>query len=321
MKAIRVREFGPPGTMKIEEVSDPAPGPGQVVVAIRAAGVNPVDTYVRAGTYARKKPDLPYTPGFDGAGIVESVGAEVTRVKPGDRVYINGTLTGSYAEKALCPEGNVYPLPPRLTFAQGAGVYVPYATAAHAIFHVARCRPAETILIHGASGGVGTAATQIAKAAGMRVIGTAGTPRGLELVTAQGAHFAINHRSESYAEQIAAATGGRGPDVILEMLANVNLARDLTMAAFRGRIVVIGNRGTIEISPRDAMAKDVSIHGMMLLNITPDESTQLDAILAAGLENGVMTPVVGREFLLAEAARAHEAVLEPGAYGKIVLVP
>jgi NADPH2:quinone reductase len=131
----------------------------------------------------------------------------------------------------------------------------------------------------------------------------------------------FDHRTESHVDDVAAATEGRGPNVILEMLANVNLAKDLKMIGARGRIVVIGNRGTIEISPRDAMAKDVSILGMMLLNITPDEAARLDAMLAAGLENGVMTPIVGREFPLDQASRAHEAVLEPGAYGKIVLIP
>jgi NADPH2:quinone reductase len=307
--------------MKIEQVADPAAGPRQVVVAVRAAGVNPVDTYVRAGTYARKKPDLPYTPGFDAAGVVESVGPEVQRVKPGDRVYINGTTSGAYAEKALCMETNVFPLPSRLTFQQGAGVYVPYATAAHAIFHVAKCQAGETVLIHGASGGVGSAATQIARAAGLRVIGTAGSPRGLELVKTQGAHLALDHRTDAYLDQVASATEGRGPDVILEMLANINLAKDLKMIGFRGRIVVIGNRGTIEISPRDTMARDVSVLGMMLLNVTPGEAARLEAILAAGLDNGIMTPVVGREFPLDQAPRAHEAVLEPGAYGKIILVP
>jgi NADPH2:quinone reductase len=283
--------------------------------------VNPVDTYVRAGTYARKKPDLPYTPGFDGAGIVESIGPEVRRVKPGDRVYINGTLTGAYAEKALCAEANVYPLPDRLGFAQGAGVYVPFATAAHAIFHVSKARPGETILVHGASGGVGTAAVQIARAAGMRVLGTAGTERGAALARAQGAHAVFDHHDPAYADRILAATEGRGPDVILEMLANVNLAKDLGMIAFRGRIVLIGNRGALEINPRDAMGKDAAILGMMLLNIVPEEALRLDAILAAGLENGTMTPVVGREFPLETAARAHEAVLAPGAQGKIVLLP
>src|SRR4029434_10651234 len=171
MKAIRVHEFGPPAVMKLEDVPDPQPGARQLVVAVKAAGINPVDTYIRAGTYA-KKPALPYTPGFDAAGVVESVGAEVHRFKAGDRVWMNGNITGAYAEKTLCTEENVFPLPARLSFAQGAGVWVPYATAYHALFEAASARPAETILVHGASGGVGSAAVQFARAAGMKVIGT-----------------------------------------------------------------------------------------------------------------------------------------------------
>src|SRR5688572_833376 len=178
MKAIRVHEFGPPGVMKFDDIADPQAGAKQLVVRVRAAGVNPVDTYIRAGTYA-KKPALPYTPGFDAAGIVESVGPDVQRFKPGDRVYVSGNITGAYAQKTLCAEESVFSLPERLTFAQGAGVWVPYATAHHALFHVAKARSGETLLVHGASGGVGSAAVQIGRALGMRVIGTAGTEKGL----------------------------------------------------------------------------------------------------------------------------------------------
>ena len=319
MKAIRVHEFGPPTAMKLEEVPDPQAGPNQIVVAVKAAGINPVDTYIRAGTYA-KKPALPYTPGFDAAGIVDSVGAEVKRFKPGDRVYINGNISGAYAQKTLCAETSVFPLPERLTFAQGAGVWVPYATALYALHEVAKARAGETVLIHGASGGVGSAAIQIARGIGMQVIGSAGTPKGLGLVGSLGA-VALDHHNPEFASQVAAASEGRGPDVILEMLANVNLAKDLAMVAKRGRIVIIGNRGTIEINPRDAMAKTASIHGMMLLNTTPEETSRLAAALAAGLGNGTLNPIVGREIPLADAAQAHDAVLAPGALGKIVLIP
>ena len=319
MRAIRVHEFGPPSAMKLEEVPEPKAGPKQLVVAIRAAGVNPVDTYIRAGTYA-KKPALPYTPGFDSAGVVESVGPEVTRFKPGDRVYINGNVTGAYAQKTLCVEDSVFLLPERLTFAQGAGIWVPYATAHYALFDAAKARPSETVLVHGASGGVGSAAVQVARAAGMRVLGTAGTDKGLALVSSLGA-TAFNHRDSGYLDRISEATQGRGPDVILEMLANVNLAKDLGMIAPRGRIVVIGNRGTIEINPRDAMARAASIIGMMLLNTTAEDARRISAALTAGFENGTLTPVVGREFSLGDAAQAHEAVLAPGALGKIVLIP
>jgi NADPH2:quinone reductase len=319
MKAIRVREFGPPSVMKIEDVPDPQAGARQLVIAVKAAGVNPVDTYIRAGTYA-KKPSLPYTPGFDAAGIVESVGPEVRRFQPGDRVYINHSVSGAYAEKALCEEESVFRLPDRLSFGQGAGVWVPYATSHYALFEAAKARPGESLLVHGASGGVGSAAVQMARAWGMQVIGTAGTEKGLNMVKEQGA-LALNHHDPQYIEQITAATNGRGPDVILEMLANVNLAKDLAMIARRGRIIVIGNRGTIEINPRDAMAKGASIIGMMLLNTPPEEAQRIASALTAGLENGTLNPIVGREFPLSEAHRAHETVLAPGAQGKIVLIP
>ena len=319
MKAIRVHEFGPPSVMKLDDVPDPRPVAKQLVVAVKAAGINPVDTYIRAGTYA-KKPALPYTPGFDAAGIVESIGADVRRFKPGDRVYINHNISGAYAEKTLCEEDSAFPLPDRLSFGQGAGVWVPYATAYYALHEAAKSRPAETVLIHGASGGVGSAAAQIARAWGMRVIGTAGTEQGLKMVKEQGA-LALNHHDPKYTERISEATEGRGPDVILEMLANVNLAKDLSLIARRGRIVVIGNRGTIEINPRDAMSKGASIIGMILMNITPDETLRISAALSAGLEKGTLNPIVGREFPLAQAQQGHEAVLAPGALGKIVLIP
>lgn len=319
MKAIRVHEFGSAEVMRLEEIAAPVPGPRELLIEIRAAGVNPVDTYIRSGTYARKKPSLPYTPGADGAGVVEAVGSEVVKFKPGDRVYVSGSATGTYAAKAVCSEQHVYRLPDRLTFPQGAGVWVPYATAHHALFHAAGAQPGEAILIHGASGGVGSAAIQMARALGLRVIGTAGTESGLKLVRELGA-AAVNHHDKDAAEQIH-AVAGKGPDIILEMLANVNLSKDLGMIAPRGRIVVIGNRGTVEINPRDAMSKDVSIRGMLLLNITPEETARIEAALAAGLENGILSPIAGKEFPLAEAPQAHAAVLAPGAYGKITLIP
>jgi len=229
-------------------------------------------------------------------------------------------VSGAYAEKTVCDEESVFSLPSRLSFAQGAGVWVPYATAHYALFEAAKARPGETLLVHGASGGVGSAAVQMGRAWGMQVIGTAGTENGLRLVKEQGA-LAVNHHEANYADQIMAATNGRGPDVILEMLANVNLAKDLAMIARRGRIIVIGNRGTIEINPRDAMAKGASIIGMLLLNTPPEEAQRIASALAAGLENGTLNPIVGREFPLSEAARAHETVLAPGALGKIVLIP
>jgi NADPH2:quinone reductase len=320
MKAIRVHEFGGPEVMKLEEVPNLAPGPGQVVVSVKAVGVNPVDSYIRAGTYAAKPP-LPYTPGMDAAGTVEAVGEGVESVEVGERVYVAGTLRGAYAEQTLCDAWQVHRLPERVSFAQGAGVNVPYATAYRALYNRAHGQPAETVLVHGASGGVGIAAVQMARAGGLTVIGTAGTEKGRKLVLEQGAHHVVDHRKEGYAEEIMALTNGRGVDVILEMLANVNLAKDLTLLALRGRVVVIGNRGSIEINPRATMQRDLSILGLTLMNATKEELVGIHAALIAGLESGTLNPVVGREMPLADAPRAHRAVMEPGAYGKIILIP
>jgi NADPH:quinone reductase and related Zn-dependent oxidoreductases len=320
MKAIRVHEFGGPEVMKLEDVPDLQPGPGQVLVRVRAVGVNPVDVYIRAGTYARKPP-LPYTPGSDAAGDVIAVGEGVRRVKVGDRVYIAGTLTGAYAEQALCNENQVHPLSARVDYAQGAAVNVPYATAYRGLFQRAHALPGETVLVHGASGGVGTAAVQLARAAGMTVIGTGGTERGCELVKENGAHHVLDHKAADYLDQLMQLTEGRGVDVILEMLANVNLAKDLTVLAQFGRVVVIGNRGTIEINPRDAMGRDAAILGMTLFNVSERELASIHAALVVGLENATLNPVVGQELPLADAPHAHEEVMKPGAYGKIVLIP
>ena len=320
MKAIVVRAFGPPEVMRLEETREPSPGPGQVLVRVRAAGVNPVETYIRSGAYARA-PELPYTPGNDAAGVVEAVGDGVRGVAPGDRVYTSGTLTGAYAEFALCEPSWVHPLPATASFAQGAALGVPYGTAWRALFQRARALPGETVLVHGASGGVGIAALQIARAAGLRVAGTAGTAEGIGLVAKEGAHHAFDHREAGYLDRAMGVTGGRGFDVILEMLANVNLARDLKVLAMGGRVVVIGNRGTVEIDPRDTMARDASIVGMSLFNMPAADRVTVHAALVAGLENGTLRPVVGREFPLSAAPESHDAVMAPGARGKIVLVP
>jgi NADPH2:quinone reductase len=323
MKAIRVHKFGGPEVLQLDDVPDPKPGPGQVVVRIRAAGVNPVDTYIRSGNYAML-PTLPYVPGNDCAGVVETVGEGVTRFKRGDRVYVVRTtspMSGGYAELTVCDASAVHPLPANVSFSQGAGVSVPYGTAYRAIHHKARARAGETLLVHGASGGVGIAAVQLGVAHGMTVVGTAGTERGRKLVQEHGAHHVLDHSAADYLKKLMEVTGNRGADVILEMLANVNLQKDIDVVARFGRIVVIGNRGTIEINPRGTMGKDAAIFGLALWNAAPEEMASIHAALGAGLANGTLRPVVGQELALKEAARAHEAVLKPGAYGKIVLIP
>jgi NADPH2:quinone reductase len=318
MKAIRMHEFGPPEVMKLEDVHDPRPGPGQVVVRVHAAGVNPVETYIRAGTYALKPP-LPYTPGGDAAGIIAAVGEHVTRFKSGDRVYTAGTVSGAYAQLALCNAEHVYPLPENVSFPQGAGLHVPYATAYRALFLRAHAHAGQTVLVHGASGAVGIATVQFATAAGLTVIGTGGTERGRQLVREQGAAHVLDHKAPDYLDQLMKLTGNRGVDLVIEMLANVNLGKDLALLAQEGCIVVIGSRGEVQINPRLLMRAQGSILGMT--GGTPEQYAQAHAAIGAGLRTGTLRPVVGKELPLAEAARAHREIIEGPAYGKIVLVP
>jgi len=324
MKAVVQHTFGDPEVLQLEEVPDPQAGPGQVVVRVHAVGVNPVETYIRSGIYP--KPPTPFSLGNDGAGIVESIGPDVTQVAVGDRVYIAGSRSGTYAEKSLCDADRVFPLPERASYAQGAAMNVAYGTAYQAMFHRGRARAGETVFVHGASGGVGTAAVQLARAAGLTVIGTAGTDRGRKLVLEQGAHHVLDHTAAGYLDQVVELTKGRGVDLIMEMLANINLGNDLNALARGGRVVVIGNRGpnnqgTVEIGPRAIMARDADILGMSLANASEKERLTMHAALVAGLANGSLQPVIGQEFPLADAAKAHHAVIENRAYGKIVLIP
>jgi NADPH2:quinone reductase len=318
MKAIRVHQFGGPEVLRWEEVPDPKPGRSQVLIRTRAVGVNPVETYLRSG--ANPRLPLPCTPGTDAAGEVLTVGDGVRNCPAGARVYTSGTVSGAYAEMILCEDADVHPLPEGVSFAQGAAVNIPFATAYRALFQRARVAPGEMVLVHGGSGGVGTAAVQLARNAGLKIIATAGTPKGEELLRQLGAHYVLDHRKPDYLSEVMAITEGRGVDAILEMLANVNLGKDLGVLAMNGRVVVIGSRGRVELDARDAMIRDADIRGMLLFNTPAKERASIHAALGAGLANGTLAPVIGVELPLAEAARAHEQIMAPGAHGKIILL-
>ena len=319
MKAILVKEFGGPEVLRMEEVPDLKPGKGQVLVRLEAVGVNPVEAYIRSGNYA-SKPLLPYTPGADGAGVVTAIGPGVRKIKINARVYLEGALSGTYAQSCLADARNVHPLPSFITFPQGAALGVPYGTAHQSLFERAKVKKGETLLVHGASGGVGVASVQLARAAGLKVIGTAGTEEGLALIKEQGVHLALNHRSPGYLEELKSFTDGKGVDIILEMAAHVNLGKDLPLLTKHGRVVVIGSRGPVEINPRDLMGRDAAILGMTLFNATPEDRVKIHKDLVKGLKAKKLKPVVGKELPLAEAAKAHELVMQPGAFGKIVLI-
>lgn len=318
MRSIVVREYGEPEVMNLEEISIPEVGTTDVLVCIKVAGVNPVDTYVRQGIHATT-PDLPFTPGKDAAGIVKEIGDEVSKVKVGDRVYLAGSETGTYAEYALCEEHQIWKLPEKSSFEHGAGVFIPYATAYRALIQKAEARPSETVLVHGASGAVGIAAIQWAKNLGLRVLGTASSEKGRDLIIGQGADLVFDHSSESYLNEIIEATNGHGVEIILEMLANVNLQKDFDVLAKFGRIVIIGNRGSLEFNPRLAMGKDATIRGMSLFNASREEFEEIHGAIYEGLNAGYLTPVVGKTFSIKDAPKAHHEVIENKAFGKIVL--
>ncbi len=320
MQAIRVHKTGEPDVLHLEEVADPRAGEGQVVVKVAAAGVNPVETYVRSGKYPMKAA-LPYTPGSDGAGTIAEVGAGA-EWQVGDRVFIARSLSGTYAQLTLCEADMVFRLPDEVSFEQGAALGVPYATAHRALFGKAGAKAGETVFVHGATGGVGVAAIQLARAAGLTVGGSAGSPSGERFLASLGLKYTTDHNAPNYLSDVIGMTCGRGFDIILEMLANQNLGTDPEVLAPFGRIVVIGSRGKVEVNPRDWMARDAVLYGMTLFNTPRPELRAIYASLVEGLESGALKPVIDpRRFTLAQAPDAHRAVLEAGSHGKIVLKP
>jgi len=330
MKAIRATAYGGPEGLSYEDIADPTPGAGEVVVDVKAAGLNPSDVYMLTGVYL-VVPELPFTPGYDAAGVVSAVGEGVSSLSIGDRVIIGAPLSlddsrkdlgiiGCFAEKVVRKAADLSKLPDAVSFAQGAAIGVPYATAHYGLFSRGGGKAGETVFIHGASGAVGTAAIQLAKRAEMKVIGSAGTARGLDLVRELGADLAVNHREDGYIEQVREASNG-GPQLILEMLANENLATDLDLIPKFGRIVIIGARAETTVNPRAFMMKDADVRGLVLFNASRETREAIMDDLVAGLADGSLSPIIGTETPLAETASAYAKVMEPGAHGKIALIP
>lgn len=320
MKAIIVQNFGDPQTMQLTDRPKPEPADDEVIIEVAAVGVNPVDTYIRSGTYPRL-PKLPYTPGSDAAGTVAAMGKKVTGLKEGERVYCAGCPNGTYAAYVVCPKERIYLLPDAIGFLEGACLGVPGGASWRALFQRGRAKAGETVLIHGASGAVGLSAVQLANNAGLTVLGTAGTKRGLDLVASLSAGAVFNHRDADYIEAIKTATKDSGIDLIIEMLANVNLEKDLDLLAPHGRVVVVGNRGRIEIDPRATMGKETDIRGMSLFNATLAEAAQIHAGLGDAIKAGRYKPVVVAQYPLSQAPEAHRQVLESGNCGNTVLIP
>lgn len=313
MKTIQAQYHG--DQLQLNQCADLLAGDQDILISVKAAGVNPVDTYIVAGANGYTT-TFPHTPGMNAAGVILALGANVSGFKVGQRVYCSGSITGTCAELVLAKPSQVFSLPDALNFEQGACLGTPYATAWRALFIRANCQASETVFIHGASGGVGLAALQLAKAAGCKVFASASTEQGRELLKQQGADLVVDHHDPKHYQTIQAAGA---VDVILEMLANQNLGDDLPLLALGGRVVVIGSRGSVEINPRDLMSKDACIMGVAMALASPTQLTKIHAALFAGAQAGFIKPVIAKRFVLADTTAAHVAVMESGATGNIVI--
>ena len=319
MKAVRQHQHGGIEELQLETVEIPTPSAGQVLIKIHASGINPVDTYIRAGTNGYSA-QMPHTPGLDGAGVIEALAEGDNHHLPvGTRVYFTGSLSGTSAEYALCDIAKIHPLPDNVSFEEGACVGIPGATAWRALFQRGQAKPGEVLLVHGASGGVGLAAVQLGLAAGLTVIGTAGSETGRQLIKEQGAHLVLDHCNDTHMDDLLEWTHGKGVDIALEMLANINLGHDLNALAMGGRVVVIGNRGTVTINPRDLMKRDADIRGMSVFNASEADKKVIHAALFTALANGSLKPVIAKAFPLESLGEAHTAVLQPGSMGNVVV--
>lgn len=324
MKAVRMHDYGGPDVLVYEEVDKPAPGPKQVLVRVRAATVNRVDVAVRENRFPtpRKPPKII---GSDGAGTVEEVGADVTTVTVGEDVFFQGLgvgSEGSYAEYVLLAEEQAVPKPATLSFVEAAAMGLVFPTAYHGLVDKAHVAAGETVLVQGGSGGVGSAAVQLAKAFGARVLTTVSNQAGADLVRELGADVAIDRTQGDVADRVRELTDGRGVDVIVELATSQNLGLDVTMLTKDGRIACIGQGGGPEatVPVGAAIGRSAAILFLSLNNAGRAGVARIMKEIAHLVEQGRIAPVIGEELPLAEARRAHELLARPH-LGKIVLVP
>ncbi|EGT57509.1 hypothetical protein CAEBREN_12682 [Caenorhabditis brenneri] len=314
-RAALVNRFGGPEVIEVAECGMPVPNDNQVLVRNHAAGINPVETYIRAGQYA-KLPTTPYVTGKDGAGVVEFVGANVKNVKIGDRVWY-GMESGSAADYInvtrpfLLPEG--------VTFSEGASLGVPYLTAYRALFHLAGAKTGDVILVHGASGGVGSALMQLAAWKNIEAVGTAGSKHGVQFVKRLGAKQVYNHSEAGYVSKMRADYPG-GFNFIFEMAAHTNLNTDLGLLAPRGKVAVIGNRDETKINARQLMATEGAVFGVALGLSTDAELSDFGTNIVKFLQETEFRPLINKEYSLEQIGQAHKDIMEnSGAKGNLVV--
>jgi NADPH2:quinone reductase len=322
MKAMRAHQFGGPEQLQFEEAPDPKVESGQLLIRVRAAGINPTDVMRLSGRFPQPF-NLPYIPGIDVAGEVETVGPGASGFKKGDKV-LGWAVGGGYAEKASLVAGEAALLPPSLSFPEAAAIPIPFYTAYHALHGKARLMRGETVLISAGAGGVGVAAIQLAKAAGARVITTVGSEDKAERVRELGAEATINYRTQDFATEVQRLTEGRGAEVIIESVAADNLAKDFTAVAAAGRIALIGSGtgksadATFNVST--ALRKEATICPMVVFNaraLIPEMAAALTRLFI----EGKIKAVVRKTYPLSEAGQAMNDLLAGKVIGKLVLLP
>lgn len=322
MKAVLCKQYGPPETLVVEEVATPVPGAGQVRIAVHAAGVNFPDTLIIQGKY-QFKPDLPFSPGAEVAGVVQAVGEGVTNLRPGERV-IASTTWGGYAQQVLAQAERVIRMPEGMDFETAAGFLIAYGTSHHALKDRGALQPGETVLVLGAAGGVGLAAVEIAKAMGARVIAAASSDEKLAVCREHGADATINYTTQDLRERIKALTDGRGVDVVYDPVGGELSEPALRSMAWRGRFLVVGfAAGPIPSVPLNlALLKGCSIVGVFwgaFVRNEPRANEQELRELVDWVREGRLRPRISGVYPLERCAEALQQVMDRKVTGKIVL--
>lgn len=323
MKAIEVTRFGGTENLSLVDMPAPAPGPGEVVVAVEAAGVNYADVMMRRGLYVGG-PKPPFVPGLEAAGKVAALGEGVTKVAVGQDV-IAMVPWGGYAERVAAPASAVMPRPAAMTADAGAAFPVNFYTADFALHFAGNVQPGQTVLVHAAAGGVGTAAVQLAKQAGARVIATASSAEKLRRVAGLGADVVVDYTKEDFLEVARRETGGAGVDLVLESVGGEVFEKSVAALRPLGRLVVYGVASADVRHPdtRELLFRNLWLIGLHigLLMATPQIMGPASARLFELLASGKIAPQIGHILPLEEAARAHELLADRANYGKIVLKP
>ncbi|MFC4713271.1 NADPH:quinone oxidoreductase family protein [Planococcus dechangensis] len=326
MKAWQVTELGEPQqALTVAELPKPTPGKGEALIKVEAAALNFFDILQCQGKY-QERPELPFTPGAEIAGTVEALG-EQTQGKIGQRVLATPLLpNGGLAEWAIVKQEGIFPIPDELSYAEAAALFITYQTAYFALHRTANLKKGEVLLVHAASGGVGSAAVQLGKAAGAMVIATAGSEEKLAICRELGADIVINYREEDFVPIVKEATGGKGADVIFDPVGGDTFDRSRKCIAFEGRLLVIGFAGgRIADAPTNhALIKNYSIVGVhfgLFRNLMPDQVMKAHEELMELYKAGAIKPLLYKEFGFEGVVDALEQLGSRKTYGKLVVTP